>query len=855
MRFFCTFFDQSYLMRGLALYASLKRHCREFHLDILCLDDASRRTLALLSLPECRITSLADLETADKSLLAAKVTRRTAEYYFTVTPCLIRYLLPGIPEGAFLIYLDSDLYFYSDPEPLCGELHGGSIGITPHRFPRELEHMKMHGVYNAGWVAFRKDSQGQECLAWWRECCLKWCHDRIEGDLYAGQGYLNDWPSRFMGTVVIQHLGANVAPWNVGQYAIAQDSSGVTVNGHQLIFYHFHALSRITGHLFDSGLSRYGVDVNEELRKRIYSPYLDQLCTIDRTLRSFETLDSQMLSGSVPCFDLVPRVSKPDAEVPIDEANSEAYLYRQLVLLEKDRHSKEACILSLKQTCEERLALSMQLKQACEERLALLLQLKRENSEARFSLLRLRELSRRMRRQSLVDSATRSILLRWRLWRRRSIYARNVQFLIGKLISRVTRSRRSKSSSSSGRSPAPKPGRASINRRAEAFEAKEDVTRELAARPVLTDSETRDQIGLIAKEVRKDCCDIHAISALCRPTVVGLSMVKNEADVIEPFVRHNLKFLDLLVVLENASDDNTGQILAALQKEGLPLLVIHDQVFAFAQGEKMSCLLDCVQSLIAPDYVAFLDADEFIKCDNVPLFRTLLGQIPPAGQGDLAWTTYVMTSHDGADSDPLKRLRFRRRTECPQFSKSILRPEGLVPGTLRVVTGNHHILGPEGALPSTNLQGIALAHFPVRSASQLTTKSIVGWMAFLKWNPDARESQQGYQWRENFDRCLERGGLTDAEAIEQSAFYAQQIESVDWTNDFVEDPMPFDYVRKYEGKPLVPVAAIARSWARAVCQGGCDIRALRENMFEQLLKSCDQQQLKFPGGINHNTRS
>ena len=61
-----------------------------------------------------------------------------------------------------------------------------------------------------------------------------------------------------------------------------------------------------------------------------------------------------------------------------------AYLYRQLVLLEKDRHSKEACILSLKQTCEERLALSMQLKQACEERLAMLLQLKRENSEARF---------------------------------------------------------------------------------------------------------------------------------------------------------------------------------------------------------------------------------------------------------------------------------------------------------------------------------------------------------------------------------------------------------------------------------------------------------------------------------------
>ena len=349
-RFFCTYFDENYLERGLALYASLKRHCREFHLDILCLDEGCRKRLAPLSLPECRIYSLADLETADKDLLTAKATRTIFEYYFTLTPCLIRYLLPKIPEGEFLTYLDSDLYFYSDPEPVFEELQNRSIGIIPHRFPKELEHMNMHGIYNVGWVTFRNDNQGQECLAWWRECCLRWCHDRIEGELYADQGYLNDWPSRFTNTVVIQHLGANVAPWNVGQYAIAKESSGVTINGHRLIFYHFHALCRITGNLFDSRLSKYAVDMNEGLRQHIYTPYLDELCAIDRALRTFDTLDSQASSESAnsgPRFDLVPRTHKPQSEVSIDQANVEDYLYRQLVLLEKDRHSKEAVILSL----------------------------------------------------------------------------------------------------------------------------------------------------------------------------------------------------------------------------------------------------------------------------------------------------------------------------------------------------------------------------------------------------------------------------------------------------------------------------------------------------------------------------
>ncbi len=54
----------------------------------------------------------------------------------------------------------------------------------------------------------------------------------------------------------------------------------------------------------------------------------------------------------------------------------------------------------------------------------------------------------------------------------------------------------------------------------------------------------------------------------------GVAMVRNEADVIEAFVRHNLTMLDGLVVIDHGSLDGTAGILAKLKGEGLPLHVV-----------------------------------------------------------------------------------------------------------------------------------------------------------------------------------------------------------------------------------------------------------------------------------------
>ncbi|MDP3035130.1 MAG: glycosyltransferase family 2 protein [Methanobacteriaceae archaeon] len=69
-------------------------------------------------------------------------------------------------------------------------------------------------------------------------------------------------------------------------------------------------------------------------------------------------------------------------------------------------------------------------------------------------------------------------------------------------------------------------------------------------------------------------------------TIFSISMVKNESDVIESFVRYNLNILDGMIILDNQSSDNTLEILNLLKKEGLNLYIIKDEDREFDQAIK-----------------------------------------------------------------------------------------------------------------------------------------------------------------------------------------------------------------------------------------------------------------------------
>src|SRR5437868_4462324 len=90
---YCTYFDENYLLKGIALCKSLFANEPGAELWVLCLDAATERLLRHWQEPQVKLVTLAELETWEPRLLEARVNRSRVEYYWTCTPTLLAYVL------------------------------------------------------------------------------------------------------------------------------------------------------------------------------------------------------------------------------------------------------------------------------------------------------------------------------------------------------------------------------------------------------------------------------------------------------------------------------------------------------------------------------------------------------------------------------------------------------------------------------------------------------------------------------------------------------------------------------------------------------------------------------------------
>jgi hypothetical protein len=283
MTIYCTLFDRNYISRGLALHASLLRQCPRFKLAILCLDEVTQTVLESLALAHVDLMSLSALEAIDPDLLRAKSNRTKVEYYFTCKPALMRYLLGRYNDR--ITYLDSDLFYFSDPSLLEQEYAPGSVALTPHRFPARLAERTQFGRFNAGWVSANGSVEGRRFVEWWRERCIEWCRMEVQGTRFADQKYLDQVPDLFSDVAILGNAGANLAPWNLDGLNIERSSRSILVEGAPLYFFHFHGVKKVLGPLYDSGLDGYEVRLSRTIRRNIYSPYLAELANAETLVR------------------------------------------------------------------------------------------------------------------------------------------------------------------------------------------------------------------------------------------------------------------------------------------------------------------------------------------------------------------------------------------------------------------------------------------------------------------------------------------------------------------------------------------------------------------------------------------
>ncbi|HME33490.1 MAG TPA: hypothetical protein VKG65_12105 [Terriglobales bacterium] len=137
-------------------------------------------------------------------------------------------------------------------------------------------------------------------------------------------------------------------------------------------------------------------------------------------------------------------------------------------------------------------------------------------------------------------------------------------------------------------------------------------------------------------------------------------------------------------------------------------------------------------------------------------------------------------------------------------------------------------------LPGEILSGCSLAHFPVRSVDQFTARCLLGWTANLLRNPAARLSEEGYQKRDNFDRIIQSGGLSESELPTLSYQYAQDIHRPNWNEDVIWDPMDFQYEIRYPATVPPPLIAIAKSLERIAINKPFDVEAWGSQINEEI---------------------
>ena len=310
-----------------------------------------------------------------------------------------------------------------------------------------------------------------------------------------------------------------------------------------------------------------------------------------------------------------------------------------------------------------------------------------------------------------------------------------------------------------------------------------------------------------------------------KPFMIGLSVVKNEQDVIEIFLRHNARLLDLIVVLDNESTDDTRKIIAETSRD-LGNIVFSDMKgFGYNQSERMTRLLYGCQSAFFADYIFFIDADEFISAPSRDKLEEIVSEIPSGEVGLMPWRTLVPKAANNYKAahtcKNLNDFEFRNY-ESPQYYKAILCAKGGLCRSWRVGQGNHQIFcTSKGVVRETILERLPLVHLPVRSSPQIISKAINGTISCLELNKDARAGGSSYQWMKIYDQYVGSGVpcLSHSELRVEALNYAQST-SIDQADKRSRVPHPeFNYLGSGDSQLHAcanPLISLAKSWEKSV---------------------------------------
>lgn len=259
--------------------------------------------------------------------------------------------------------------------------------------------------------------------------------------------------------------------------------------------------------------------------------------------------------------------------------------------------------------------------------------------------------------------------------------------------------------------------------------------------------------------------------------IIAVSIVRNENDVIESFSRYILSYCDRLIIHDDRSSDNTKSILRALQADGYPITFSEEIIstqyseFRIPQMIMTNTLISLAFDLFDADVIVIADADEFLMCSDGSSPRTILEHLDGNKEYRAKWRTYL------CDNSLTQNHRFlpdyftsHRHPALERFSKVFFTRDLYYDFDCKTTQGNHMLIYPnEGKTATVHaLDNLFVAHYPVRSISQIMVKIVNGWHSYLA--SPSRVIGSGFHWEKIYHRILATETL-DASTVRDISFH------------------------------------------------------------------------------------
>jgi hypothetical protein len=275
------------------LLASMRKHCGDFRLHVLCWDFEPWGTPGIPAGDDVKFTPRMVFlarhpEFAPECLPGPP--RRVVDQVATARWKFLEDVMRATGEPCTVI--DGDQWFMSSPEPVFAEIGAEPMAVSPHRIPPAaaglpgvtLETHARYGTYNNGWTHVADPDIARELafLNW------QWSYTEVvprpgRRPLFGDQAHTEDVAERVGAHVIAAPV--NIGPWSAHAAPLARGmySDEVFYGGRPIVSYHFSSLRfNPDGRLRQYADPAYEVERAPGAVELLYRPYLLEVARAGR---------------------------------------------------------------------------------------------------------------------------------------------------------------------------------------------------------------------------------------------------------------------------------------------------------------------------------------------------------------------------------------------------------------------------------------------------------------------------------------------------------------------------------------------------------------------------------------------